>query len=253
MRKAFIIPLTATLALGATGLTAMPAMADSGNTSQPLRLAQNNNGSNLFGLYKKIQQLQQQVRELKGQVDTLQYKLKQNEQGQRDLYKNLDKRLSNLENGGSGATGTAAGSGQSGGNDDGSGASDVDSATHSAYMDGFNKLKNGQYDAAIGAFKQFVSQHPDTSLTDNAWYWLGEAYYVQQQFDNAENAFDTVVNKFNNSSKVPAALYKIGLILVAHNQIDNAKSTLQRVVDQYPDSNAADRAKQKLQSLDSSG
>lgn len=254
MRNALITTtLAATVALGATGLAASPALADTGSAGKPMQLAQNNNGPNLFSLYQQIQQLQQQVRELNGQVDTLQYKLKQNEQGQRDLYQNLDKRLSKLENGGAsnGAAGNANGGTATAGNDDGSNASDVDSATQSAYMDGFNKLKNGQYDASISAFKQFVSQHPQTSLTDNAWYWLGEAYYVQQQLDNSEKAFETVVNQFKNSPKVPSSLYKIGLIEAAQNQTDNAKSTLQRVLDQYPDSDSADLAKQKLQSLGS--
>ncbi|HET7314333.1 tol-pal system protein YbgF [Salinisphaera sp.] len=237
--------LAATVALGATGLAVKPAMAGTGD-GPPLRLAQNN-GPNLFMLYQQIQRLQQQVRELNGQVDTLQYKLRQNEQGQRDLYQNLDKRLSRLENGG-GANGAATSPNQAGGY---GGAIGPDSAAQSAYMNGFNKLKNGQYDAAIGAFKQFVARYPDTSLTDNAWYWLGEAYYVQQQANDAEEAFDAVVNKFKNSPKVPASLYKIGLIQATRGQIDNAKSTLQRVVDQYPNSDSAGLARQKLQSLGS--
>ncbi|KEZ77231.1 tol-pal system protein YbgF [Salinisphaera hydrothermalis] len=253
MRNALITTtLAATVALSAAGLAASPARADVGGSGghQPLLLAQNDNGSNLFSLYQQIQQLQQQVRDLNGKVDTLQYKLKQNEKGQRDLYQNLDKRLSKLENGGAGNGAAGGGNGAAAtGNDDGSNASDVDSATQAAYLDGFNKLKNGQYDAAIAAFKQFVSQHPDTSLTDNAWYWLGEAYYVQQNLDASEQAFETVVNKFGNSSKVPASLYKIGLIEAAQNHTDNAKSTLQRVIDQYPNSDSAGLAKQKLQSL----
>lgn len=255
MRKAVIkTTLAASVALGAAGLAGTPALADSGSSGQPMRLAQNNGGQNLFNLYQQIQQLQAQVRQLNGEVDTLKYKLKQNEQGQRDLYKNLDKRLSKLENGGgssSDGTSDQSGGGQAGSDDYGSGASNVDSATQSAYMDGFSKLKNGQYDAAIASLKKFVSQHPDSSLTDNAWYWLGEANYVQQNLGDAENAFDAVVNKFKNSPKVPASLYKIGLIQAAQNQTDNAKATLSRVIDQYPDSDSAGLAKQKLQSLGS--
>lgn len=256
MRNALITTtFAATVALAATGLAAHPAMADSADSnSQPLRLAQNDNGPKLFTLYQQIQNLQQQVRDLNGRVDTLQHKLKQNEKGQRDLYQNLDKRLSKLENGGaggSGSSGNAHGSQAATGNDDGSNASDVDAATQAAYMDGFNKLKNGKYDAAIAAFKQFVAQHPHTSLTDNAWYWLGETYYVQQKLGQSEKAFDTVVNQFSDSSKVPSALYKIGLIKAAHNHSDNAKATWQRVVDQYPNSDAAGLAKKKLQSLGS--
>ncbi|MDA3920143.1 MAG: tol-pal system protein YbgF [Salinisphaera sp.] len=230
--------LALTVVTGLVGLAARPAMAGDSQSPQPYLVAQNNNGPNLFSLFQQIQTLQQQVRDLQGQVDTLQHKLKQSEQGQRDLYQNLDKRLSKLEGGDAGS--------QS--NDDGSNAN-VAPDVQSAYMDGFNKLKNGHYDAAITSFKSFVSQHPETSLSDKAWYWLGEAYYVQQDLGNSRKAFETVVNRFANSPKVPASLYKIALIQAAQNQIDNAKSTLQRVISQYPSSDSAALARQKLQAL----
>lgn len=246
MRHALITTtLALTAVVGSVGLYARPAVAADGGTQQPYQIAQNNNGGpNLFNLFQQIQQLQQQVRDLQGQVDTLKYQLKQNEQGQRDLYQNLDKRLSNLENGGAG---DSANSGQVG-NDDGSNAN-VSSDVQTAYMDGFNKLKNGQYGAAITSFKSFISQNPETSLTDNAWYWLGEAYYVQQDLGLSLKAFETVVNRFANSAKVPASLYKIALIQTSQHKNDNAKATLQRIISQYPQSNAAGLAKQKLQSL----
>lgn len=255
MHKALLKPRTlATLAFSAS-VAVLPTACAAQNppsSSQSTQLAQNSgNGPNLFSLYQQIQQLQQQVRELNGQVDTLQYKLKQSEQGQRDLYKNLDQRLSQLENSDAGSNANA---GSSPGEPTGtspasSGNGDVDPAIQSAYMDGFNQLQNGKYDAAIASFKQFVAQHPETSLTDNAWYWLGEANYVQQNMGDSLEAFETVVNRFKNSPKMPAALYKIGLIQIAQNQTDNGESTLQRVVDQYPDSDSADLAQQKLQSL----
>lgn len=252
MRKALITTtLTASVAFGATGLTATSALASPGHARQPLRLAKSNdNGPNLFSLYQQIQKLQQQVRELNGEVDTLKYKLKQNKQGQRDLYQDLDKRLNKLENGGDDTDDDGQDNGDVPADDDnGSNAQDVDSATQSAYMDAFNKLKDGKYDASIDAFKQFVSKHPDSKLTDNAWYWLGEAHYVQQQLDASEKAFEHVVNQFEDSPKVPPSLYKIGLIEVAQSHTDNAKSTLHRVINQYPESNSADLAKKKLQSL----
>ncbi|RJS95258.1 tol-pal system protein YbgF [Salinisphaera sp. Q1T1-3] len=246
MVKPVIISITAaTIGLATVALPAGAAFA----ASQPMQLAQNNSGPNLFALYQQIQQLQQQVRDLNGQVDTLQYKLKQQEQGQRDLYQNLDKRLSALENG----TSNGQGEGQSGGNGSNGEqpSANVAPDVQSAYMDAFNKLKGGQYDQAASAFKQFVQAHPDTPLTGNAWYWLGEASYVQQNLDESREAFERVVNRFQASPKVPSALYKIGLIQTSQNQNDNAKATFQRILDQYPDSNAASQAKTKLDSLGS--
>lgn len=275
------IPLAAvTLALTVSaGSFSRPAHAERANATsqQQIMLARNDNdvGPNMFALLQDIQRLQEQVRDLRGEIDTLKYQLRQNEQGQRDLYENLDKRLSALEGGGSAASsgGAAAsgsasvgaasssGSGAASGGDYGAPAGsqqtqqtqapaqNEDPAVKTAYMKAFNELKNGKYDAAISGFKGFLDQHPETSYSDNAWYWLGEANYVRRNYDASLQAFQTVVNRFKASDKVPGSLYKIGVIQAEQGQTDNAKATLNRVIDQYPDDNAAEMARKRLQSI----
>ncbi|WP_348760426.1 tol-pal system protein YbgF [uncultured Salinisphaera sp.] len=221
---------------------AVSAPLGAATAAPTMQLAQNNSGPNLFALYQQIQQLQQEVRDLNGQVDTLQYQLDQQKQGQRDLYQDIDKRLAKLESGATPA-GSGADNGASGAS---AGNANVDPAVQSAYMAGFNKLKDGDYPAAIDAFKKFVQDNPETALTPNAWYWMGEAYYVQQKPDAARQSFETVVNRFAASPKVADSLYKIGLIQASSGENDNAKATFKRVVSQYPDSDAASQAKSRL-------
>ncbi|MES1940473.1 hypothetical protein T5B8_09526 [Salinisphaera sp. T5B8] len=238
-------------------MTSRPALAGSADAAQQqsIMLAQagNNGGPNLFSLFQDIQRLQSEVRDLQGQVDTLKYQLRQNEQGQRDLYENLDKRLSALEGGG--ATGAATGDTGSSSNGASDNAADYgtvsqDPAVEKAYTAAFDKLKAGDYDAAIGAFKGFLQQNPESSYSDNAWYWLGEANYVKRNYDASLEAFQTVVNRFRASDKVPGSLYKIGVIQDERGETDNAYGTLKRVVDQYPNSNVADMARKRLEQID---
>lgn len=237
-----IVPMRATIrnTLVAAALVAPLGAAQAAPTMQ---LAQNNTGPNLFALYQQIQQLQQQVRNLNGQVDTLQYQLDQQKQGQRDLYQDIDKRLAKLESGAAASTGSSSDGAPTGA---GGQTGPVDPAVQSAYMAGFNKLKDGDYPAAIDAFKAFVAEHPETALTPNAWYWMGEAYYVQQKPDAARQSFETVVNRFSASPKVADSLYKIGLIQASSGNDDNAQATFERVISQYPDSDAANQAKSQL-------
>ncbi|GAB3684013.1 tol-pal system protein YbgF [Salinisphaera aquimarina] len=212
-----------------------------------LAQSNNNGGPNTFALLQSIQRLQEQVRDLRGQIDTLKYQQRQNEQGQRDLYENLDKRLSALENGGAGM---GSGGADTSGGDYGAGADGGgDPEVQSQYMAAFDQLKNGQYDGAISGFKGFLDQHPESAYSDNAWYWLGEANYVKRNYDASLEAFQTVVNRFKASNKVAGALYKIGVIQSEQGQTDNARATLQRVVSQYPDDSAADMARKRLQSM----
>lgn len=243
-----VLPIAVvTFALAASAGTfprsAFAATASAAGTGQQIMLAQNS-GANMFSLLQDNQRLQEQVRDLRGQIDTLRYQLRQNEQGQRDLYENLDKRLSTLENGGSGGVAGNAGDG-SYDSDSASG----DPAVQAQYMAAFDKLKNGQYDGAISGFNAFLEQHPESAYSDNAWYWLGEANYVQRNYDASTKAFQTVVNRFQASDRVAGSLYKIGIIQAEQGETDNARSTLERVISQYPDDSAAEMARKRLQSL----
>lgn len=245
-----VVTFAMATAAGGFPRPALAATADYAGNGQPILLAQNSNGGpNMFSLLQDNQRLQEQVRDLRGQIDTLKYQLRQNEQGQRDLYENLDKRLSALENGGGAGGSDGMGTGSDGGDNYGASSASGDPEVQSQYMDAFNQLKNGQYDGAIKDFNTFLDQHPDSAYSDNAWYWLGEANYVQRHYDESTQAFQTVVNRFKSSDKVAGSLYKIGVIQSEQGNTDNARSTFNRIVSQYPNDSAADMARKRLQSL----
>ncbi len=76
------------------------------------------------------------------------------------------------------------------------------------------------------AFQKFLSDFPASSLADNAQYWLGEAYYVNQIYPDAESAFQRVVEKYPQSRKLADALLKIGYCRYELKQWDSAKTVL---------------------------
>lgn len=242
-------------AFGAATMVADTATAASSSGGETVLLAQNDGGGsqNLFALYQQVQRLQEQVRELNGEVDTLKHQLKLNRQSQEDLYQNLDKRLGKLEGGDQGEESDGGMHDASAGNADDEHGSEQQSGNDSdqkaAYMKGFDQLKDNQYDKAIASFKQYVADYPDGQFTDNAWYWLGESYYVKGDQENALKAFKKITTRFQSSPKMPGALYKIGLIEANKGDKTQAKSTLQQVIDKYPDSNVANLASKKLKSL----
>ena len=118
-----------------------------------------------------------------------------------------------------------------------------------AYSAAFSTMKSEQYADSAKQFGAFVQQYPDSSLAPNAYYWMGESYYVTQNYQYALDAFQTVLTRYPDSPKAPAALLKIGYCQDGLKQRDAAQATLSQVIAKYPNSEEAGQAQSRLRAL----
>ena len=203
----------------------------------------------LLDLANQGDSMRNELRAMRNDVDLLTNSLEASRKQQRDLYADLDRRMKNLESRGGGGAGSAAGSGDAASGGGGADSSASGSDDKAAYQTAFNLLKDGQYDRAITAFQKFLIVYSDSSLADNAQYWLGEAHYVNKSFPEAQAAFQRVVDKYPQSRKRSDALLKIGYCQYELKQWDAAKGTLSKVVAQFPDTPAGHLAQQRLDKM----
>jgi tol-pal system protein YbgF len=211
----------------------------------------------LLEVSNQLEALRSDVRAMHNDVDQLSNALDAGRKQQRDLYADLDRRMKSLESRGGGAAAAApaaaaAAAAGSASNSVPAPASDAGAANgddKAAYQAAFGQLKDGQYDRAIVAFQKFLGAFPDSSLADNAQYWLGEAYYVNKSYPEAQAAFQRVIDKYPQSRKVPDALLKIGYCRYETKQWDGAKEVLTQVTTQYSDSPAGRLAQQRLEKM----
>ncbi|MBA2253387.1 MAG: tol-pal system protein YbgF, partial [Nitrospirales bacterium] len=95
-------------------------------------------------------------------------------------------------------------------------------------------FKQGNLDAAMYGFSQFLTEYPTSDLAANAQYWLGECYYGKKDYARAIEAFDRVKVGYPSSEKVPSALLKKGFAHLALKDRNRASSVWRQVVDGYP-------------------
>lgn len=122
-------------------------------------------------------------------------------------------------------------------------------ARKGAYQKAFDTLKQGKYNDAVVEFKNFVLSYPKGDLSDNAYYWLGEAYYVNRDFTAAKDAFRKVISEFPQSNKIPDANLKIAFIEYENAQFASAKGLLEDIVKRFPDTSAAKMAEKRLERM----
>jgi len=117
------------------------------------------------------------------------------------------------------------------------------------YDAAFAALKDGRYAESARRFQTFLDQYPNSGLAGNAYYWLGESYYVTQNYKIALQSFQTLLQRYPESQKAPDAMLKVGYSQYELKQWDQAEATLNQVVQTYPDTTVARLAQGRLRAL----
>lgn len=117
------------------------------------------------------------------------------------------------------------------------------------YNNAYGDYLKGNYSLAIDSFKLFLQQYPNTPLSDNALYWIGECHYSQEQYQQAIDAFNELLISYPAGDKVPAAYLKKGMSLVQLGRKDEALATFKLLVAKYPTQEESRLAQQKINEL----
>ncbi len=257
-------------------LTAMAAKPPT--TEQRLqRLERILQNQSLSDLVLQIQRLQREVRELRGRLEEQNHGLNDLKRRQRELYLDLDSRISARP-----ANDAAAQVAAEAVTQKAPGAAPVvdrgasttaptrtpppppppaavaqpagdPAKEQSRYRQAFDLLQQGNYAESATAFRQFLAAYPNGGYTDNAQYWLAEASYVTRDFDTAMQDFSKVLSAHPGSGKVPDAMLKIGYIHYEWRDWNKARAMLQRLLKEHPDSTAARLGKQRLERMRKEG
>ncbi len=191
-------------------------------------------------LFYQLQQLQQEIMDLRGQLEEQSYRLRRLEKQRLEDYENLDKRLREDNQGrSSGSSSTSlkssAASSKSRSTSLSSSSSKkvASSAERDAYQKAFQQLKKQQLDAAQGSFEAFIRKYPDGQYAPNAYYWLGELYLTESNLPKARGTFETLVKRFPDFRKTPESSFKLAKIYDQTGDQQKSKVLLQKIVREY--------------------
>lgn len=105
----------------------------------------------------------------------------------------------------------------------------------SDYDTAYGLLRQAAYPEAEGAFQRFVQTYPDHRLAANAYYWLGETYYVRALYENATVSFARGYKSDPEGNKAPDNLLKLGLSFMALGKNPEACATFSKLAADHGD------------------
>lgn len=125
----------------------------------------------------------------------------------------------------------------------------VNQAAQALYDRGYTLYHQGRYVDAEAAFRRFLQGYPDTSLSDNAQYWIGESRFARDDHDGALAAFREVVERYPGGNKVADSLLKAADCLKRLGDAAAARATYDEVIERFPGSAAAAMAEERRSQL----
>jgi len=240
--------------------------------------------SALIGMVQQMDSLQNEVRQLRGQLEERENAIAAMSERQRKLYLDTDDRLQALESGGGGGLDDLAGlddlddlddldslddtGRNSGGNTGGEAVAltgqqfapvpvplpqNNEQQEKLDYQNAYDLLILGRNREAISEFDSFLRQYPNGTYSDNAHYWLGEANYVERRFSEAIDRFNIVIFQFPASRKVPDAKLRKGFALYELQRYGEARIELVEVEAEYRGRSIAALARRRIEQMNNAG
>ena len=125
----------------------------------------------------------------------------------------------------------------------------VSTRTGDLYKNAYETYQKGDYEGARRKFEAFLKQYPNTELSDNAQFWIGETYYGKKDYEKAILEYEKAIAKYPEGDKIPAALLKQAFAFLELGDKTNGRNLLRRVMERYPHSEQAETAKKKLETI----
>lgn len=178
------------------------------NVPAVINASQNTN----WELIQKNQQLENDIRKLRGQLEEFEYQLDTLKNELNNRYNDLDQRME-LLNQKIDPVDPSENVDSSADTDPAPTNATTSSVTpeQQAYTVALDVYKKQGAKAAIAPMEKFIRENPSSIYIANAHYWLGGFYLSSEPVDfaAAKKNFNTVVNQYPKSSKVSAALYQL--------------------------------------------
>ncbi len=198
-------------------------------------------------IQRQLDDLQTEVNELRGVTELHTHQLSQVLERQRELYQELDRRVSEALKPQNTVPTTIQSS-------DVHTTAEVNYSSNLSENESYDRavnlvLKDKRYEQAITEFKLFNQKYPNSTYAPNAHYWLGQLLFNKGELTLAENEFKVVVDNFKDSSKRSDSILKLATIAQKQGNKFKAIALYKKVIAEYPDTSTAKLATTRLESF----
>jgi len=102
------------------------------------------------------------------------------------------------------------------------------------YEKGIAYMRAAHYEQAEDVLYNFIQAHPDNELTGNAYYWLGEAFFVRDLFEQAAVYFLKGYQNFPKGEKSPDSLLRLAMTFNSLKKTQESCASFDKLFKEFP-------------------
>ncbi len=208
------------------------------------------NGKGLLDMQNQLEQIRQDVAQLKGDLEVVTHQLEDMRTKQNAAYTDLDTRVRNLETLAQSVTnGQTSTPGANGGN--GNTKADVPQQELSAFAEAESLNQAGKYKEAFNAYDAFLKNYSGSKLTPDALYGMGYVQFALKSYKSSAATHQKFLDSYASHSLAPNAMLNLANSQIQLGQIPAAKKTLKELIAAYPSAEVTSSAQKRLKVLES--
>lgn len=118
-----------------------------------------------------------------------------------------------------------------------------------SYQQAYDELRARRYSKARDSFDKFIQQYPSGRYAHIAQYWVAESSYVQRNYEQAIIDYQLLLDVYPFSPKKAEAELKKAYSYYELGNNDSARQTLNHLLISYPNTTEAGQARRLLKQL----
>ena len=119
------------------------------------------------------------------------------------------------------------------------------------YAEADSLVKATRYKEAFEALDKFIITYPNSNLLPKAKYSLGYSQWALKNYNAAIKTYSKIIQLHTDSEIIPDVIYGIANCEIQLTRITKAKKTLRNLISKYPQSEIIEKAKKRLKALES--
>jgi len=207
------------------------------------------NGKGLLDMQNQLEQIRQDVAQLKGDLEVVTHQLEDMRTKQNATFTDLDTRVRKLEGLAQSVT-----SGQmplSGNGTGGDAKVDASQQELSAFAEAESLNQAGKYKEAFNAYDAFLKTYSGSKLAPDALYGMGYVQFALKSYKSSAATQQKFLESYASHPLAPNAMLNLANSQIQLGQIPAAKKTLKELIAAYPSAEVTPSAQKRLKVLES--